>query len=211
MTRLAHRTIAAALMLTVSVLAVSACSGSTSTSTEGSSPASPSWSVSVVPTSPAPAMSPSATQTPSSGASRDVALPEDVEPGSDAALAWEALMSPVGEYAADATYLAVLAELGQVAPFARIETAERQHIRALARQLGRFAIEVPANPYLGTIEAPDDLKSAAQRGVAAELANIAMYDELLAQVDDPVLAKVFENLRRASLENHLPAFEAAAI
>jgi glucose/arabinose dehydrogenase len=46
-----------------------------------------------------------------------------------------ALMGPDGEYAAAASYEAVLDEYGQVEPYATIYTAERRHIDALIRQL----------------------------------------------------------------------------
>ena len=37
-----------------------------------------------------------------------------------------------------------------------------------------------------------------------------MYDDLIAQTDDESLLRVLENLRRASLESHLPLFKLAA-
>jgi chromosome condensin MukBEF MukE localization factor len=40
--------------------------------------------------------------------------------------------------------------------------------------------------------------------------NIELYDYLLTMTDDAQLTKVLNNLRSASLDSHLPAFEAAA-
>jgi len=97
----------------------------------------------------------------------------------------EALMGPDGEYAAAASYLAVL-------------------------ELERLGVEVPENPYLGQIAAPEDLESAARAWAEGEVANVELYDALLAQTDDAQLSKVLNNLRSASLDSHLPAFEAAA-
>ena len=37
-----------------------------------------------------------------------------------------------------------------------------------------------------------------------------MYDTLLTQTDDAALIRVLTNLRNASADSHLPAFEAAA-
>jgi hypothetical protein len=37
-----------------------------------------------------------------------------------------------------------------------------------------------------------------------------MYDRIIGPATDDRLIRVLENLRRASLEQHLPAFEAAA-
>jgi len=128
----------------------------------------------------------------------------------DAALAWEALMGPAGEYAAAANYAAVIDVYGDVQPYVMIKASEEKHISALTRQLERFGVDVPENPYLGTIAAPGDLEAAAKVEAGAEVANVEMYDTLLSQTGDTRLTRVFTNLRRASEEAHLPMFEAAA-
>jgi hypothetical protein len=130
--------------------------------------------------------------------------------GTNAALAWEALMSPDGEYAAAAAYAAVIAKYGKVQPYVNIRAAERRHIAALTRQLERYGFEVPANPYMKKIPAPDSLKAAAQAWATGEVDNVKMYDDLIARASDPQLIRVLTNLRRSSLESHLPMFEAAA-
>jgi hypothetical protein len=144
----------------------------------------------------------------------DFALPDwkqaAPEEGTDAFLAWEALMGPEGEYAALASYQAVLDKFGDVEPYGTIMQAETRHAEALARQLERMGVDVPDNPYLGLLEAPADLTSAAEAWAVGEIANVELYDELIAQATDDDLMRVYENLRRASLEQHLPAFEAAA-
>jgi hypothetical protein len=119
-------------------------------------------------------------------------------------------MGPDGEYAAAASYLAVLEEYGDVEPYATIYEAELRHDDALIRQLERLGVDVPENPYLGQIAAPEDLESAARAWAEGEVANVELYDALLAQTDDAQLSKVLNNLRSASLDSHLPAFEAAA-
>lgn len=121
-----------------------------------------------------------------------------------------ALMGPDGEYAAAASYLAVLEEYGQVEPYATIYEAELRHADALIRQLERLGAEVPENPYLGQIAAPADLQSAAEAWAEGEVLNVELYDYLLTMTDDEQLIKVLNNLRSASLDSHLPAFEAAA-
>lgn len=138
------------------------------------------------------------------------ALPAGVDPDSDAALACEALLSPVGEYAAAASYLAVLDRFGEVDPYATILEGELRHIDALTRQLDRAGVEVPDNPYIGLVVAPADLQTAAEAWAVGEIDNVALYDELLVKADDARLVTVLGNLRRASLESHLPLFEAAA-
>jgi len=121
-----------------------------------------------------------------------------------------ALMGPEGEYAAAASYLAVLDAYGDVEPYATIYSAELRHADALIRQLERLGVEVPENPYLGQIEAPADLETAALAWAEGEVLNIELYDYLLTMTDDAQLTKVLNNLRSASLDSHLPAFEAAA-
>lgn len=130
--------------------------------------------------------------------------------GTDAYIAWFALLGPEGEYAAAAMYQAVIDEFGQVEPYVSIKEGEERHIDALARQLERMGYEVPENPYLGEVSAPADLQTAAEAWALGEIANVEMYDELLTQTDDEKLTRVLENLRRASLESHLPLFELAA-
>ena len=130
--------------------------------------------------------------------------------GTDAFVAWEALMGPEGEYAALASYQAVLDEYGQVEPYATIKDAEAMHASALTRQLERMGVNVPDNPYLGLITAPADLTTAATAWAEGEVANVELYDRLISDTDDEMLIRVFENLRRASAESHLPAFELAA-
>jgi hypothetical protein len=130
--------------------------------------------------------------------------------GTNEALAWEALMGPDGEYAAAASYAAVLDTYGQVEPYATIYQAELKHVDALIKQLDRAGIVAPANPYMGKIQAPADLTTAAQAWAEGEILNVEMYDVLIAQSTDTNLTRVLNNLRSASLDSHLPLFELAA-
>ena len=130
--------------------------------------------------------------------------------GTDAYIAWLALLGPDGEYAASAMYQAVIDEFGDIEPYVSIKEGEERHIDALTRQLERMGYEVPDNPYLGEVSAPADLQTAAEAWAVGEIANVDMYDELLTQTEDKTLIRVLENLRRASLESHLPLFELAA-
>jgi len=130
--------------------------------------------------------------------------------GSDAWVAWYALMGPDGEYAAAAMYQSVIDEFGDVEPYVTIKNSEERHIGALIRQLERYGVEVPENPYLGNVSAPEDLLTAARAWAEGEIANLEMYDELLAMTDDANLERVLTNLPRASEESHLPLFELAA-
>jgi len=122
-----------------------------------------------------------------------------------------ALAGPEGEYAARAEYTAILAKFGAgVQPYANILEAEKKHVAALQQQCQKFGVPIPADPYMGNVTPPATLLEAAQIGVMAEILNVAMYDDLLTKVPNySSLLQVFTNLRAASLNNHLPAFEAA--
>ena len=121
-----------------------------------------------------------------------------------------ALMGPEGEYAAAASYLAVLDEYGSVEPYQNIYQSELRHIDALIRQLEMAGVVVPENPYLGKVTIPDNLVSIAEAEARVEVLNVEMYDLLISKTENTNLIKVLENLRTASLESHLPAFELAA-
>jgi hypothetical protein len=123
-----------------------------------------------------------------------------------------ALTAPEGEYAARAEYAAILAvpAWAGAQPFANILLAEENHVNALKQQCVRYGVPIPADTYFGNVAAPATLLEAAETGVVAETLNVAMYDDLLSKVQKyPSLVQVFTNLRAASLNNHLSAFEAA--
>ena len=136
-----------------------------------------------------------------------VTLPADVQE-----TLLETLTGPEGEYAAYASYAAVIEKYGEVEPYLHIMEAEGRHITALQRQLDKYGVAYPAeNPYLGQIEAPESLLGAAQAWAEGEIANVEMYEQLLSVVEEySDITRVFLNLQRASQEAHHPAFESAA-
>jgi len=112
------------------------------------------------------------------------------------------------EYGALNLYKSVIDQLGNVYPFSWIVKAEQQHINALTRQAEKYGVSVPANPGLGTVPTFSSLSEACQAGVAAETADAALYDQLKPVVTHTDILRVFRNLQSASLNNHLPAFQA---
>jgi hypothetical protein len=114
------------------------------------------------------------------------------------------------EYGAQNLYNAVIAEFGSATPFDRIVRSEAQHVSVLVHQAEKYGVEVPANPGLTT--APDfaTLAEACQAGVDAEIADAAMYDDLIAVTTHSDLIQVYTRLQSASLYSHLPAFETCA-
>jgi len=111
------------------------------------------------------------------------------------------------EYAAKSEYQAVIAKLGNVAPFSNIVTAEQSHIDALKNLYSVRNMEVPADNSSGMAVVPSTIIEAKSIGVEAETSNIAMYEKFLSQNNLPSdLKQVFTNLKEAS-EQHLEAFK----
>jgi hypothetical protein len=111
---------------------------------------------------------------------------------------------------AEATYRNIIASLGAIQPFVAIADAEGQHVAALVQLAGDHSVDVSGIQPAGD-PAPADKRLACQLGVGAERADIALYDELLPQVASyPDVTRVMQNLRAASQDNHLPAFQRCA-
>lgn len=115
------------------------------------------------------------------------------------------------EYRAFCTYSRVLADLGNVAPFVNISDAESMHIGALGNLYMKRDVTVPASTWtLDNVPRYTTLQAACAAGVDGEINNVLMYDRLLQQDLPADVERVFENLREASLENHLPASQQCA-
>jgi len=116
------------------------------------------------------------------------------------------------EYHAEFVYARVIADFGQVQPFYNIINAEQRHSEAVGRVFTNHDLTVPASEWnLGNVPSFGSLPAACAAAVEAEIANIALYDEFLT-LDLPQDARnVFVNIRAASLEKHLPAFEACCL
>lgn len=78
---------------------------------------------------------------------------------------------------------------------------------ALTALLDRYGV-IAAEPEPDDPPAvPRTFRECSQRAASLERENIAMYDRLLADVRDADVRAVFENLRAASKDHHLRAFE----
>ncbi|MEQ9549430.1 MAG: DUF2202 domain-containing protein [Coleofasciculus sp. G3-WIS-01] len=111
------------------------------------------------------------------------------------------------EYKARAFYEAVMNKFGAVRPFSNIVNAEARHAQRLAALLIKYRVPVPADTFTGTIDAPDSLKAACKISIDGEIENLKMYDRFLSFVQEPDIAAAFSQLRDASANHHLPAFE----
>lgn len=112
------------------------------------------------------------------------------------------------EYGALNLYKSVIAQFGSTYPFDMIARAEQQHINALLRQAEKYNLPVPAQTTTISPSTYASLVNACAAGAAAEIADAALYDTLKPVTQRADLLQVFNNLQSASLNSHLPAFEA---
>lgn len=113
------------------------------------------------------------------------------------------------EYKVRASYAAVIETFGPVRPFANIIKAEDRHAAALERIFVDHGLPVPPDRWLGHVAAPESLAAALAASVEGEIADKTLYDRLMAATTNPRVLRVFDHLRRASRDNHLPAFRRA--
>jgi rubrerythrin len=114
------------------------------------------------------------------------------------------------EYRETATYSQVLADFGDVRPFASIVESERRHADAVARLLQRHGVPVPENTWPDRVPRYGSLQEACEAAVAAEIENGALYERLLAGTTRPDLLGVYRHLQEASQQRHLPALRQCA-
>jgi len=110
------------------------------------------------------------------------------------------------EFKAYETYTKIIEKFGLVQPFVNIKEAEAIHYSALIQLMQKYNIEVPINNWTSKIEIPNTLIECCEMGVAGEIANIAMYNNLLSYTTDLDIKDVLFRLQAASYNNHLPAF-----
>ncbi len=113
-------------------------------------------------------------------------------------------------YLAHTTYMQVIADFGEVLPFANIVEAESRHIDVLVQLFRLYGVEVPDNPWLGKVPRYESVTEACRAGIEAEIENAALYDRLTAGTSHSDVLEVYRNLQRASQQNHLPAFRRSA-
>lgn len=110
------------------------------------------------------------------------------------------------ELKAEATYEQVIAQFGAEKPFTNIINAEVKHSQSILGLYDKFGLTAPE--FEG-VDVPTfaSIQEACSAGVTAEIANIAIYEDLMPQINEDSIVQVFDSLQRASAENHLPAFE----
>ncbi len=114
------------------------------------------------------------------------------------------------EYKARATYARVIADFGGVRPFVNIVEAEKRHVSALLGLFERYGIAPPPDRWTGSPPRFSSLSAACAGAVQAEIDNVAIYDRVLKTTQRADILSVYQALREASLERHLPAFRRCA-
>lgn len=115
------------------------------------------------------------------------------------------------EIKAYATYSAVIEKFGAVFPFVNIVQAEQTHQNALVAIASAREITLVRNEP-ESISLPKTVQECCELGVAAEIQNIQLYNELLLSVSEyPEVQDLFYRLQAASYNNHLPAFRKCVI
>lgn len=110
------------------------------------------------------------------------------------------------EYRAWATYEQIVRDFGPERPFINILAAEARHIEALRSVFQRYSLPVPENPWRDRVPRFTTVREACEACIQAEIANSALFERLMQSTQRQDILAVFRNLRRASLERHLPAF-----
>jgi len=136
-----------------------------------------------------------------------------VDPNSDVPVLEQVLRIAVyDEYHAYETYRKVIETFGSQMPFTEIIEAEIKHYEELVQLAGKYNVALPVNDWYEKIVLPNTLLECCEVGVAAEIDNIQMYDNLLLYVEEyPDIQDTIYRLQAASYNNHLPAFRQCVI
>lgn len=114
------------------------------------------------------------------------------------------------EYKSRETYAQVIHDFGEVRPFINIVEAEARHVAALLALFETYAISPPANRWLGKVARFSNIHEACEASIQGEIDNVAIYDRVLKSTNRPDILAVYNALRSASLDRHLPAFRRCA-
>lgn len=136
-----------------------------------------------------------------------ILLSHQVDPSSQTPVLHQVLrIAMYDELHALTTYAKIIEKFGPNQPFVNIFQAEQNHINALAMLFEKYGVAMPTNDWESKIELPATLQECCELGIAAELDNIKMYDNLIQHIQEADVLDIFYRLQAASYNNHLPAF-----
>ena len=115
------------------------------------------------------------------------------------------------EFKAYETYSKIIETFGNINPFINIKESEAVHYSMLIKLAEKYGVEVPINDWKDKIEIPNNLIECYELGVAGEIENIAMYNNLLINSTKSDITDALFRLQAASFNNHLPAFRSCVI
>ena len=115
------------------------------------------------------------------------------------------------EFKAYETYSKIIETFGNINPFINIKESEAVHYSMLIKLAEKYSVEVPINDWKDKIEIPNNLIECYELGDAAEIENIAMYNNLLINSTKSDITDALFRLQAASFNNHLPAFRSCVI
>jgi len=142
----------------------------------------------------------------------EILLAKRINVYNDEAIYSQALRIAVyDEFKAYEVYTKVLEKFGFLQPFVNIREAESRHYSSLIPLLEKYEVEVPINNWAEKIEIPNTFIECCELGVASEIENIAMYDNLLSHVVEEDIRDILFRLQASSYNNHLPAFRNCVI
>lgn len=114
------------------------------------------------------------------------------------------------EYKARETYAQVIRDFGEVRPFINIVEAEARHASALLTLFEKYGVSPPANRWAGKAPRFSSVHEACVASIQGEIDNVAIYDRALKSTQRPDILAVYQALRSASQDRHLPAFQRCA-
>lgn len=115
------------------------------------------------------------------------------------------------EFKAYETYSKIIESFGNINPFINIKESEAVHYSMLIKLAEKYGVEVPINDWKDKIEIPNNLIECYELGVAGEIENIAMYNNLLTNSTKSDITDTLFRLQATSFNNHLPAFRSCVI
>jgi len=104
------------------------------------------------------------------------------------------------------TYTIAIKKFGYVQAFVNIKEAKALHYSELISYLEKYQIDVPINNWINKIEVGNSYIEVCEIGVASEIKNIAMYDNLLQYAQDEDIKDLLYKLQASSYNIHLPDF-----
>ena len=139
-------------------------------------------------------------------------LSQRVDPNDEQAIVSQVLRIAVyDEFKAYEAYTTIIEKFGFIEPFVNIREAEARHYSVLISLLEKYEVEVPVNDWADKIEVPNSFIEACELGVASEIKNIAMYENLISYTQEADIKDVLYRLQAASYNNHLPTFRNCVI